>query len=397
LKTDPEIKLPETEVYNPRIRFVKHSLFEPVDRVPYIETHGFWPQAVARWHKEGLPSNVRHKSEKAEFGSDDITIETYFQQEVYSWPPMMGSPTQTPFYPPFEKIILEENDEYVIFRDSSGITKKDTKQGRSMPQFLKFPVQSKGDWQALKRRLDAGDESRYATARQAAEEGFNERDHLVPYVVCGAYGMGRNLFGEVNVALAYYDVPDLMHDIMKHWLAFYVENAQRFAEIIDFDFVYFWEDMAFKTGPLVGPNLAGQFIAPYYRELIQEMRKVGFKIFALDSDGNNKELMDDFIDAGINNFLPCEIAADMEPQWISGRYGKRCSIQGGIDKRALTKGKAEIEAEVMRKVPELLKHGGYIPGVDHGTPNDVPFENFCYLVELLRKLGREIKPNFKEQ
>jgi len=67
-------------------------------------------------------------------------------------------------------------------------------------------------------------------------------------------------------------------------------------------------------------------------------------------------------------------------------------MQGGIDKRELTGGKQEIEAEVMRKVPQLLSRGGYIPGVDHGTPSDVPFANFCYLVELLRKLCREIEP-----
>jgi hypothetical protein len=47
---------------------------------------------------------------------------------------------------------------------------------------------------------------------------------------------------------------------------------------------------------------------------------------------------------------------------------------------------------VMRKTPQLLAGGGYIAGVDHGTPNDVPFENFCYLVETLRHLGRDIRP-----
>lgn len=81
----------------------------------------------------------------------------------------------------------------------------------------------------------------------------------------------------------------------------------------------------------------------------------------------------------------------MAPEWISERYGRRCSIQGGIDKRALTRGKTEIDEEVMRKVPVLLERGGFIPGVDHGTPSDVPFENFRYLVDLLRELGRSVR------
>ena len=63
-----------------------------------------------------------------------------------------------------------------------------------------------------------------------------------------------------------------------------------------------------------------------------------------------------------------------------------CSMQGGMDKRALTGRKADIKAEVMRRTTGLLPTDGYLPGVDHATPSDVPFENYCYLVELLRNL-----------
>ena len=265
-----------------------------------------------------------------------------------------------------------------------------------MPQFLRFPVESSADWEALKPRMDPTVDERYAAARAAAAAGFNGRARLVCYPICGAYGLPRNLFGEEGLAYAYYDAPELVRDVMETWLAYYVQSSRRLAGIVQLDFVYLWEDMAFKTGPLVGPELAKEFIMPYYRELIAELKSQGHTLFSLDCDGNPKVLMDMFVETGVNNFMPCEIAADMEPQWISERFGRRCSMQGGIDKRALTRGKKEIEAEVMRKVPQLLARGGYIPGVDHGTPNDVPFENFCYLVDLLRKLCRQIKPDLRQ-
>jgi uroporphyrinogen decarboxylase len=162
--------------------------------------------------------------------------------------------------------------------------------------------------------------------------------------------------------------------------------------IVDFDYVFLWEDLAYKNGPLISPDLAREFMFPYLQTLIQELRAVGFTVFALDTDGNAKVLMDDFVDAGVNHVEPCEIAADMEPQWVRQRYGRRCAIQGGIDKRALATGKSAIDAEVMRKVPELLAQGGYCPGVDHAVPSDVSFENFCYFLDLVRRLGREIQP-----
>jgi hypothetical protein len=371
--------------YTPRTRFIRHALFEPVDRPPRIETHGFWPQTVERWHNEGLPRHVRHKCQMADFKPGDITIEEYFEMEVYAWPSCIGSAAATPFWPPFERKVLEENDAYVVFQNHNGIVCRDIKQGRSMPQFLKFPVTCREDWEELKPRLNPNIEERYAAARQTAAEGFNARTNLIPYVVCGTYGLPRNLFGEENLSYAFYDDPDLIRDILDTWLRFYVENARRFTQIVDFDFVYFWEDLAYKTGPLISPKLAEEFIFPYYRQLIAEMKGMGLKVFCLDTDGNAKVLMDGFVEAGINNFLPCEIAADMEPAWILQRYGRRCSVQGGIDKRTLTRGKKQIEAEVLRKGPALLGHGGYVPGVDHAVPSDVPFENFCYLVELLRR------------
>ncbi|MCK4375815.1 MAG: hypothetical protein KAX19_10815, partial [Candidatus Brocadiae bacterium] len=58
-----------------------------------------------------------------------------------------------------------------------------------------------------------------------------------------------------------------------------------------------------------------------------------------------------------------------------------------IDKRALRDGctKAEIEKEVMSKVPQLVKQGGYSPFVDHAVPPDVPFENFRYYIDLVHE------------
>ena len=321
------------EELTPRTRFVRHALFQPVDRVPYFETLGIWPQALDRWHGEGLPRHVRHKSERDQFAPGEITVEDYFQIENYSWPPFGGSGTGTPFWPPFEREVLEEDEATIVFRDESGVIRKDVKQGRSMPQFLEFPVRERADWERLKPRLDPAVEERYQDARRAAADGFNQREELVPYVICGAYGMPRNLFGEENLAYVYYDDPALVHDIMSAWLAFYVEHARRLRRIVDFDYVFLWEDLAFKNGPLVSPALARKFMFPYLRELIAELRGMGYTVFNLDTDGNPKVLLDDFIEAGINHFEPCEIAAGMEPQWVRDRYGDRCSIQGGMGPR----------------------------------------------------------------
>ena len=35
----------------------------------------------------------------------------------------------------------------------------------------------------------------------------------------------------------------------------------------------------------------------------------------------------------------------------------------------------------------LSEDGGYIPSCDHGIPQDVPYENYCYMMHLIKEIG----------
>lgn len=364
-----------------RDRFVRYLLFEKTDRPPYYETLGFWPQTIKRWESEGLPAGM--------------SGEEYFNMESYCWAPFVGDPVRLPIYPRFKEEIINETDTYRIIRTSDGITQKEYKLGRSMPQFLDFPVKTPEDWQNIKWRLDASVEQRYAEMYMVAKE-FNLRTNvqknreIVPFPINGAYAFPRNLFGQIGVSYAYHDYPDLIHDMMRTWLKFYCEFCSRVCAVMDFDFIYLFEDMAFNTGPLISPQMVREFIVPYYHELISHLRTLGFKLFMLDCDGDARKILLLFVETGVNCLMPCEINANMEPLPLQQQYGRSLSICGGISKSVLHMGKNAIYEDVMRKVPQLLEFGGYIPGIDHAVPPDVSLDDFTYFIELVRKLGREI-------
>jgi hypothetical protein len=106
----------------------------------------------------------------------------------------------------------------------------------------------------------------------------------------------------------------------------------------------------------------------------------------VDSDGNDWELLPLFIEAGVNVFTPLEIAAGMEPLEVRARF-PRLALLGGIDKRLLPVGREAIRREIGRKVPRLLRDGGFFPSLDHHVPADVSFENFCIYLEELRAVA----------
>ena len=59
---------------------------------------------------------------------------------------------------------------------------------------------------------------------------------------------------------------------------------------------------------------------------------------------------------------------------------------GGIDKRAVIKGKEAIDEELDSRIPYMLKKGGYIPYVDHHVPPDVSLNNYVYYRQKLKSM-----------
>jgi uroporphyrinogen decarboxylase len=58
------------------------------------------------------------------------------------------------------------------------------------------------------------------------------------------------------------------------------------------------------------------------------------------------------------------------------------AFRGGVDKRAMTKGRVIVEKEIQRIRP-VIEDGGYIPGCGHGVPSDVAWPDYVYYVKLL--------------
>jgi hypothetical protein len=175
--------------------------------------------------------------------------------------------------------------------------------------------------------------------------------------------------------------------MMEQMLYLETEIIKRVVKDVKVDEADFWEDMAYKAGPLISPTMVRKYMVPRYKKITELLRSNGIDIIYLDSDGNVEQLIPLWLECGINYIWPMEQAAGNDIIAYRKKYGKDLVIGGGIDKRALKKGKEAIRNEVMSKVPFLLKQGGYLPTVDHVVPPDIPFENYCYYMNTLREVA----------
>jgi uroporphyrinogen decarboxylase len=251
-------------------------------------------------------------------------------------------------------------------------------------------VRTRADYVALLPRLDPDAPARLAGDWSDVCQFYAGRDFPVGLTVCGAFGYPRNLLGVEGLAVAYYDQPALIHEILEHWTEFYCRLASRVWQGVQFDYLFIWEDMAYKNGPLISPRFVKEFMLPYYRRLIEHVRNLGCDVILVDSDGDVRQLVPLFLDAGVNAMLPFEVQAGMDVRAFRRLYGTNLAIIGGLDKRALIGGPEDLDGEVRGKLATMLEAGGYIPALDHTVPPDVPLAAFREYVHRARATAAEM-------
>ncbi|MCX7796248.1 MAG: hypothetical protein N2380_06995 [bacterium] len=366
---------------NNRERFLNIMEFKSVDRIPNYEL-GVWGQTIERWYEEGLPR--------------DVCYWNWFEGEPYFHIDKRAFiPINVWMIPAFEEEVIEENERYIVYRHSNGIVTKALKIGTvrgtrpSMDQYIDFPVKDKGSFEEIKKRYDPASPIRYPLWWDELVKLWKNRDYplcLFTNGSIGLYSQLRSWVGTENISYLFYDDPRLVEEMLEFITDFIIEVSNRALRETQIDYFNFFEDFAGKGGPLISPQLFRKFLAPCYRKIIDHFSKFGIKYFWLDSDGDTRVLIPLMLEVGINCHWPLEQASGMDPIELRKIYGKDLVLCGGIDKRALTKGKKEIEEEVYSKIPPLLESGGYIPHLDHCFPPDIPYENFLYYMELKTKL-----------
>jgi hypothetical protein len=355
---------------NHRERFLNTMNYKPVDRAVYGVWTGWWPETEQRWLKEGF----------------DPTKVPYYQVDHWEWQGGWFYPN-----PPFERTVIEETEDTVTYINFEGILMRERRDQpySSMPQFLRHPVDSRESFRKFyKERMQPDMIGRAGADYVAKLEGYRQRDFPLMVVADrwgGFFGGLRNLVSLETACELYYDDPDFVEEMLDGIADLIIAVMSQVLDHTDVDVFGFWEDMAYKTAPLIGPKLARQFMLPRYKRVIEYLQSRGVKWFALDSDGKIDDLMPIWMEAGINILYPFEVQCGMDVNKIRAEYGRDLRIWFGIDKRALAIGPAAIDAELARVRP-LMEEGGYIPGLDHSMPPDVPFANYQYYMEALWKM-----------
>ena len=350
-----------------RDQYLDYMLFNRADRPLFVELMGPLVGLDAEWRAQGASEE---EIALTAFGFDHVRLHHLGVNAG-----LIGG----------EDRVIEETPEHTIRMDRYGRRTMLCKKTATIPLPLDHPVTDMDSWLKIKPRYAYSPDRIQDGCVEAARRARDSNALIVAHIP-GGFDEPRQLMGEEALCMAYYDDPELIHDILDTIGA----TAERLFDAISrevvIDQLSVHEDLAGKSGSLVGPSQIAEFIQPYYRRIWDLFSSRGTTIFQQDSDGNLNAVLPAFLDAGLTCSYPMEPAAGMDVVALRKLYGNRFAMLGGIDKHVLRKDREAIRTELEYKLQPMMRAGGMVFGLDHRIPNGTPLENYRFYVKTAREI-----------
>ena len=357
-------------------------------RIPVV-SFGYWAETVMKWADEGHIGreeaiNYVEAGDNSE-GDKAIMKKLGFD---FNWNSCFSS--EVLLFPPFEEKILEESpDGSRIIRDGQGLICKVKPGTVSIPAEIGTSMTDRKAWEELylpklQMSRDRIDFKRLEELKQEPEREIPLGLHLGSFM-----GNMRNMLGVEQLSYLYVDDEDLYREIVDTLCGLGYACAKEVLETgVKFDYAHFWEDICFKTGPLISPDVFREFVGPWYKKITDLTSSYGIEIVSVDCDGMIDSLIPIWLENGVNTMFPIEVGtwnASIAP-WRE-KYGKQLRGVGGMNKTIFARDREAVDQEIERLKP-LMALGGYIPCPDHRIAPDAKFELVQYYCEKMQKAVR---------
>jgi len=358
-----------------RDRFVRHFTGEPGVRPPFMQVFGPMRETALRWAGQGTRAEAQWFL--------DVGFEGAPNKQFGNL-----APVNSFVCPQFEPEVLADDGAIVIRRNAWGTIVKVHADGNTMPYPAEFPVKDAASWAEMKRRLLPDSGPRFPDDWETRKRELDGSDELsyVGGLPCGFFGAPRELFGVENWLTCFYDDPGLAHEVLDTLCDLWCEVLGRVAREMRVDFLFIWEDMCYRNGPLLSPAVFREFMLPRYQRLTSTLREAGVPLMLVDTDGNFDKLTPLFVEGGVDIAIPFEVQSKMDAAATRELFPE-FGVIGAVEKTTPSQCEAAVEA-ALAGIADLLRTGRFLPCSDHGVPPTVSYEDY---VAFYRRVGELVR------
>ena len=360
-------------------------LGEPYDRLPIVH-FGWWDETLIKWEQEGRLSQ-NEISGLTDGCEKDLALGRKLGFD-YNYSTVFMNGAMSALYPLFESETIKEfPDGSRHVRNVEGAVILQKPGAGSIPSEVGYTLVDRESWEKhYLPRLQWSPERINREKLAALKE--SEKDRVNPLgLYCGSlFGQIRNWMGVEGISYLLVDDEELYDEIIQTTADIEFRRCKEVLEAgIKFDFAHFWEDIAFRNGPLVTPGVFYEKVGPLYARTTKLCADYGIDIVTVDCDGVIDTLIPTWLENGVNTMFPIEVGVwggSFEP-WRR-QYGKSIRGVGGMNKNVFAQDYAAIDKEIERLKP-IVDMGGYLPCPDHRIPPDAVWENVQYYCDKMRK------------
>jgi uroporphyrinogen decarboxylase len=226
------------------------------------------------------------------------------------------------------------------------------------------------------------DDCFYDSAKRFVDQHSN--DGLGRYAKC-RWGISGVLYsmGVTGLAYALYDHPGLVEKILDRYVEWNCAVMERLNPM-GFDFIMDYDNIAFKNGPFVSPQVFREVFIPRIK-LVANVCKLPW---VFHGDGDLRMILDDLLTLGMNCIHPIEPPC-MNMLEMKFKYGRRVCLWGNIDLNTLAYAQPEeVKEEVKQRIKEAGQDGGYILGSANSLPDYGRIENIWAMARAVKLYGQ---------
>jgi uroporphyrinogen decarboxylase len=342
---------------------------KPVDRIGIFEH--FWNDTYTTWSQQGYiqPGD----SYEDHFG---------FDMQIF-WP--LNLVADLDFVPE----IVEETEETYVQRDGNGALFRRHKLHDTTPEHIDFLVKDRAGWENyIKPRLTANRRRINFEGYREAKRQAAEHDRFFCWSGINIFELMHPVCGHQYMLMGMAQDPGWVKDMVDTYSKVTIELQEiLFTEEGYPDGIWFYEDMGYKQHPFMSPRMYCEIIQPGHQRTFEWAHTRGLPVI-VHSCGFVEPLVPGLLEAGMDCLQVIEVKAGMDLLRLYSKFGDQLSFIGGIDVRCLyNNDKAEIDRELIAKIPVVKEKFGYVLHSDHSIPDNVHHDIYRYFIEKGKELG----------
>jgi uroporphyrinogen decarboxylase len=338
------------------------------------------------------------------FGIDTIELGRAFALEDSDWADWVlpdGTECQIPAWVKPEK----HGSQWVIRSQSGRVIAVMPEEGLYFEQSY-YPFLESDDLDAIPEALEEnmwcavisppGPLVKGSDGSRILSEGARHLRASTDRAIIGLFGgslfeMGQFLYRNDRFFMLLAENPKHAHAFLDRVVELHLADLEIFLRAVgdEIDVVLFGDDLGMQTGPLISPDMYRQFFKPRHQMMWNRAKELAQVKVMLHCCGSVRELIPDFIDAGVDAINPVQITArGMDAEGLKADFGEKLVLWGGgCDTQDILTNSTpdEVTRHVKDQVRVLSPGGGFVFQQVHNILANVPPANIVAMFDAVNK------------